>query len=366
MLRDFFVCHDYGMGGLWWIVTAESEDEILDTFADVTVFAEAPPFFTKADLEDLERTNTNTTELPFALVSLREKRAAHRDDPLYGTLGDRRDLCYAAPRSDGAPPALLAVRDGELDRLINTLDDGTSFAMYATDLMRSVDLRDPAIARNEIPTEVFEEEWARRTDRRVRLVEQQSRSERLRFVHFWSHEPSPGNAVGPWVLSQWYTAPIDFGDDTYPTAEHWLMAAKASHFGDDRARTQILAADHPGEAKAIGREVRSFDEHEWHRVRWPIAIHGNLLKFEQHPSLGDYLVATRDRVLVEASPRDRIWGAGLAAEDPAIDDVAAWPGENLLGFALMEVRALLAFTRRGNPLTVPFGAWVDWATVPSG
>ena len=46
-------------------------------------------------------------------------------------------------------------------------------------------------------------------------------------------------------------------------------------------------------------------------------------------------------VLVEASPDDRIWGIGLAADNLNINNPHLWQGTNLLGSALMEVRSLL-------------------------
>lgn len=101
---------------------------------------------------------------------------------------------------------------------------------------------------------------------------------------------------------------------------------------------RIIDASNPGKAKAIGRKVNGFDEATWVRHRFEIVVRGNLLKFRQHPELGEFLMGTGDKVLVEASPVDRIWGIGLAAEDPAAEDPNLWPGLNLLGFALMEVR----------------------------
>jgi ribA/ribD-fused uncharacterized protein len=73
-------------------------------------------------------------------------------------------------------------------------------------------------------------------------------------------------------------------------------------------------------------------------------VTGNLAKFGQHPELRDFLLGTGTRVLVEASPLDRIWGSGLAADNAHATAAAHWPGLDLLGFALMEVRHELLAT----------------------
>ena len=67
-------------------------------------------------------------------------------------------------------------------------------------------------------------------------------------------------------------------------------------------------------------------------------VEGNLAKFGQHKELRDFLLGTGNKVLVEASPQDAIWGIGLAADDDRAASPEHWPGLNLLGFALMEVR----------------------------
>jgi predicted NAD-dependent protein-ADP-ribosyltransferase YbiA (DUF1768 family) len=43
----------------------------------------------------------------------------------------------------------------------------------------------------------------------------------------------------------------------------------------------------------------------------------------------------------EASPVDRIWGIGLAADHEHAAQPSNWRGLNLLGFALMRARAML-------------------------
>ncbi|GAA2111121.1 hypothetical protein GCM10009802_08620 [Streptomyces synnematoformans] len=117
------------------------------------------------------------------------------------------------------------------------------------------------------------------------------------------------------------------------------MAAKARLFGDAAAAERIVAARHPGEAKAEGRKVRGFDEAVWEAHRYDLVVRGNAAKFGQHEDLGAYLRGTGDRVLVEASPVDRVWGIGMAATDDHVEDPEPWRGLNLLGFALMDVRA---------------------------
>lgn len=166
--------------------------------------------------------------------------------------------------------------------------------------------------------------------------------ERVKFLFFYGHQPSGNAVVGPECLSQWWTAPFAVDGTNYPTAEHWMMAEKARLFHDTAAEAAVLAARTPGEAKKVGREVGGFDEDVWNRERLDIVVHGNHAKFSQHPTLRDYLLATRQRVLVEASPRDRIWGIGLSKDDDRATDPNQWRGLNLLGFALMRVRYQLA------------------------
>jgi ribA/ribD-fused uncharacterized protein len=187
------------------------------------------------------------------------------------------------------------------------------------------------------------------------LVERQARGERLRYVRFWGHTPRRGRgdgSPGPWCLSQWWPAPFTVEGVEYATAEHWMMASKARLFGDAEAEERVLATADPGAAKAAGRTVRGFDEEVWARHRFGIVVEGGVHKFGQDGGLRAYLLATGGasraggggggRVLVEASPLDRVWGIGLAADDGRAADPARWRGLNLLGFALMEARERLA------------------------
>lgn len=165
---------------------------------------------------------------------------------------------------------------------------------------------------------------------------------RIRYLHFWGHRPRPDGRVGPGCLSQWWPSPFAVDGVEYATAEHWMMAGKARLFEDAEAERRVLAAGHPAQAKKAGRLVRGFDEAIWERERFRIVVEGSVHKFAAHTDLREFLGATGDRVLVEASPVDRVWGIGLAADDEAAADPERWRGPNLLGFALMEARERLA------------------------
>ncbi|WP_245791431.1 NADAR family protein [Actinacidiphila rubida] len=166
--------------------------------------------------------------------------------------------------------------------------------------------------------------------------------QRVKYLHFWGHRPQRDGSVGAGCLSQWWPSPFTVDGSVYATAEHWMMAGKARLFGDAEAERRAIAAGHPRDAKSAGRSVRDFDEDVWRRERFGLVVEGSTHKFRQHPDLRDFLLGTGSRVLVEASPLDRVWGIGLAAGDPAAGDPARWRGLNLLGFALMEARARLA------------------------
>ncbi|MFD5425778.1 NADAR family protein [Streptomyces sp. NPDC127084] len=173
------------------------------------------------------------------------------------------------------------------------------------------------------------------------LIERISGGERLKFLYFWGHTARREGEIGPACLSQWWPSPFTADGIEYATAEHWMMAEKARLFGDTEAERQAVEAPNPALAKKAGRMVRGFSEEIWARQRFAIVVAGSVHKFSQDPRLRSYLLSTGDRVLVEASPMDRIWGIGLAADDERVSDPARWRGRNLLGFALMEARERL-------------------------
>ncbi|MGW5753293.1 NADAR family protein [Nocardia rhamnosiphila] len=173
------------------------------------------------------------------------------------------------------------------------------------------------------------------------LIHIVAESGRVKYLPFWGHHPRSDGSVGAGCLSQWWPAEFTVDGTVFPTAEHYMMWRKAMLFDDGAIAAEVLEAGSPGAAKALGRRIVGFDEELWGLHRFGIVVAGNVAKFGRHEELRRFLLDTGDRVLVEASPVDRVWGIGLAADDPRAEDPARWKGLNLLGFALMEARSAL-------------------------
>lgn len=176
---------------------------------------------------------------------------------------------------------------------------------------------------------VFNLEW---------LLNKINQKESVEFLFFWGHAASKNGSVTKSCFSQWWPATFTVNNISYATAEHWMMAKKAELFQDMEIREKILEAKTPAAAKKLGRQVRNFDSKVWEDNCFDIVCEGNYHKFSQHPELLKFLLNTSDKILVEASPVDKIWGISMAQDDKNIENPHLWKGSNLLGFALMEVR----------------------------
>lgn len=170
------------------------------------------------------------------------------------------------------------------------------------------------------------------------LIEKFKAQERLKYIFFWGHQPSKDGRITQSCFSQWWIEPFVVDDLVYPSAEHWMMAKKALLFNDKTIFEKILSIKSPAEAKKLGSKVQNFEPAIWDKEKYNIVVEGNFHKFSQHPALKEFLLNTNDRILVEASPVDKIWGIGMAADNQDIENPMLWKGENLLGYALMEVR----------------------------
>ncbi|KAJ5664258.1 N-glycosidase [Penicillium longicatenatum] len=186
-------------------------------------------------------------------------------------------------------------------------------------------------------------------------------------VYFWKPEGENG------VFGQWYPSSFVWTQGTetfnYANAEQYaslpapapasdsqishlftkshilsryMMHRKALLFAPTHPITKRIYEGwkiHPRSLRSLGRQIPNFVDSVWEAERYAAVLEGSYLKFSQNEDLKLLLLETGDRELVEASPRDRIWGIGFG-KDTAGMRREEW-GLNLLGKALMEVRARL-------------------------
>lgn len=148
------------------------------------------------------------------------------------------------------------------------------------------------------------------------------------------------------IYSQWYMSQdkdylFEENGVGFITAEHYMMYYKALVFGDSETAGKILKTVHPRDVKRLGRLVKNYDDSVWNEKRFDVVVNGNILKFSQNPELLEDLKKYKNKIFVEASPEDKIWGISLHYEDDRVLDDSLWQGQNLLGNAINRVIDIL-------------------------
>lgn len=140
------------------------------------------------------------------------------------------------------------------------------------------------------------------------------------------------------AFSNWYPSPMIIDNLPFANSEQAFMWYKAITFDDLETADKVLSATDPRKAKALGRSVSNYSDSVWNKLRYNIMVDILKHKFAQNQDYMVELMATGNKVIVEASPTDTIWGIGLSQYDPDRFDEFKWKGSNLLGKALMDVR----------------------------
>lgn len=156
------------------------------------------------------------------------------------------------------------------------------------------------------------------------------------IICFW--KPYGMNEIGPHVFCQWYKTKFSDDKNTYTCTEQYMMYQKAILFDDNEIANKILQENRPDQMKKYGRLIKNFDEKIWNDHKFMIVYNGNYLKFTQNEKLKKYIKSTGNSILVEASPYDAVWGVKMSMDNDDILYPEKWKGQNLLGFALMQVR----------------------------
>lgn len=148
-------------------------------------------------------------------------------------------------------------------------------------------------------------------------------------------------------LSNWYTSPFDLDGIHFSSVEQYIMYRKCMIFGDETSAKAVLATEDPAMQQSIGRNASGYIGSVWAGIRQMVVFRGLMAKFSQNADLKQKLLDTGDAYLVECSGSDKIWACGIRVNDDKRFDAANWTGDNILGFALMEVRDAI---KRMKPL----------------
>lgn len=155
-----------------------------------------------------------------------------------------------------------------------------------------------------------------------------------KHVFFWGEWPS-----------NWFPAlfnvNVDGNNLIFYNSEQYFMFIKAKTFGDEEMALKILLeGKNPKKAKQCGRMVKNYDDKVWDEKRYQVMVDANMYKYSQNEELKKLLLNKEldGKHFCEASPIDKIFGVGMAEDNPLIDDENNWQGRNLLGKVLDEVR----------------------------
>jgi ribA/ribD-fused uncharacterized protein len=158
----------------------------------------------------------------------------------------------------------------------------------------------------------------------------------MEYLFFWGENDVYG------FLSNFYQTNFSVNGNNFNCSEQYFMKKKQELFNEsnDVLANLIMKETNPKNIKKYGRQVKNFNEEIWNINKYKYMYEGVYAKFTQNPELKQKLLATGKKILVEASPYDKIWGIGFNKSD-ALNNKSKW-GQNLLGKVLVEVRDKLS------------------------
>lgn len=147
------------------------------------------------------------------------------------------------------------------------------------------------------------------------------------YIFFWQGK-----------LSNFYRTEIHYQGLHFHSSEQLFMYFKAKFFNDEYHARLILESKTPKESKLYGRKVVGFNNEEWDKVKCDFMYKALQAKFYGNKELSSYLTRKehKNKLFVEASPYDKIWGIGIDENNPELLQTNFW-GKNLLGQLLTKL-----------------------------
>lgn len=159
--------------------------------------------------------------------------------------------------------------------------------------------------------------------------------ENEKAIFFWRENNKYG-----FLSNFYYSNFIDANNTKYICNEQYFISQKCLLFDETNIElyNKIMESKLPMVIKKLGRLVKNFDERIWEKEKYEIMKNGLRYKFNQNKLLKNKLLDTKMKSLYEASKYDLIWGIGVDSTQASKITESSYPGKNLLGKALMEIR----------------------------
>lgn len=159
--QRYLVCHDYGMGALWWWLWAKSADDVVRQVAEVEVIEDVGRIRAAETWPDLEEQDLDNLRPESSLASLAQKRAQMAGLPGFGRLAGRERVWLRMPPSESDVYFMELNSVGRQLRQVILCGSGVRHRSGAEDwpFNAPFDLWDPYFNDFEITSAEFEAQW---------------------------------------------------------------------------------------------------------------------------------------------------------------------------------------------------------------
>jgi hypothetical protein len=150
-------------------------------------------------------------------------------------------------------------------------------------------------------------------------------------------------------LSNFHMATFKHNGITYTSSEQWIQTTKARLFpGNEELIHQMLNTHEPLKIKQLGHRVLNFNAKIWNEQAQELIYPGLKAKFAQNYYMLDFLDSTGQKLIVEASPTDLLFGIGQRITNKTILQPETHKGANIQGLMLMRIRNELLWMDQPN------------------
>ena len=138
-------------------------------------------------------------------------------------------------------------------------------------------------------------------------------------------------------LSNFFSCPqLTIDRKQYDHVEQFYQMQKALYAEKPKVAQIIQNTTNPYECKRLGDAIK-VNENAWLPQAKQVLLKACTAKFDQIEYAKDYLIATKDKSIAEAT-KDVVWGVGLQLHDPKLPEKKNWLGQNVMGHILETVR----------------------------